>query len=601
VSRTFKNYVVCDFEYEVADGDLPVPLCMVAYIHDENFRLIKIIKVWRNEFGSTPPFDIGPRHALHCIQCVGRNDMLSCARLEIPGAHLRFAYRVFIHQQHPVALRTGRGSKEAAQAAVGRLPNVWPRRLERDRKGDIVAAIGNGTWRERYSPQDVMDYCEEDDRMEADLFLALLCGTYFFEPADPQNIMYWSEYGAKAVARIQARGMPIDLPLWHLVQENKAAVISALLQKYDPSYGSPCAIYSPEGEWAYDRFAQWLSYIGALAWPRLKSGQLDISSDAFKLMYGTIPGIENLHALRDSIGFIAKARLPIGRDGRNRPSLFPFGTTTGRNAHARSPFNAHASMRSFMQFPPGSVGFYLDWRSQEVGLAAALSNDPQLKADYAAGDIYHALAVMCGLTNEPDPKRWKKEQGVMRDRMKPLQLGINYGMGVPSLARGLNRHALIASEIILRHKRRYPVFWQWRADQVQHAMFARRIESVGGWPLRITHEPNERTLYNFPMQSGGAEMLRLAVVRLVDAGIIPIMLVHDGILFEETDPEKIAIAMSIMQDAGREICDGFEIGVDLDRRIESGDHYRDRRGEDMWKTIMDTLITIGALKKKDVA
>jgi hypothetical protein len=28
--------------------------------------------------------------------------------------------------------------------------------------------------------------------------------------------------------------------------------------------------------------------------------------------------------------------------------------------------------------------------------------------------------------------------------MKSLQLGINYGMGVPSLARGLNRRPLIA-------------------------------------------------------------------------------------------------------------------------------------------------------------
>jgi hypothetical protein len=31
--------------------------------------------------------------------------------------------------------------------------------------------------------------------------------------------------------------------------------------------------------------------------------------------------------------------------------------------------------------------------------------------------------------------------------MKPLELGINYGMGVPSLARGLNRHPLIASKL----------------------------------------------------------------------------------------------------------------------------------------------------------
>src|SRR5262249_62206840 len=85
------------------------------------------------------------------------------------------------------------------------------------------------------------------------------------------------------------------------------------------------------------------------AWPRLDSGALDISSDAFRLMYHH-PGIEGLHALRDSIGFIAKARLPIGSDGRNRPSLFPFATVTGRNAHARTPFNAHARMRSFIAF-----------------------------------------------------------------------------------------------------------------------------------------------------------------------------------------------------------------------------------------------------------
>lgn len=65
------------------------------------------------------------------------------------------------------------------------------------------------------------------------------------------------------------------------------------------------------------------------------------------------------------------------------------------------------------------------------------------------------------------------------------------------------------------------------------AMVNRRIESVFGWPLRITTSPNKRTLYNFPMQAGGAEMLRLAAWRLL------VMLVHDGILFELTDHEQI--------------------------------------------------------------
>src|SRR6516164_1123389 len=134
-----------------------------------------------------------------------------------------------------------------------------------------------------------------------------------------------------------------------------------------------------------------------------------------------------------------------------------------------------------MRFPPDRTGAYLDWRTQEVGVGAAGSDDAALKADYAAGDVYHAPARLCGLT--PDPARWKRENAATRQRMKVLQLGISYGMGVPSLARGLGRHPLIASEIIERHKRKYPRFWQWRAEMVQTAMLARRIESVFGWPL----------------------------------------------------------------------------------------------------------------------
>jgi hypothetical protein len=42
-----------------------------------------------------------------------------------------------------------------------------------------------------------------------------------------------------------------------------------------------------------------------------------------------------------------------------------------------------------------------------------------LQADYLAGDINHALATMCGLTDEPDPVRWKKNNDGVRDRMKP--------------------------------------------------------------------------------------------------------------------------------------------------------------------------------------
>jgi hypothetical protein len=102
------------------------------------------------------------------------------------------------------------------------------------------------------------------------------------------------------------------------------------------------------------------------------------------------------------------------------------------------------------------------------------------------------------------------------------------------------------------------------------------------------------------MQSGGAEMLRLATVRLCDAGIVPIMLIHDGILFEETDCEKIELAVEIMHGAGRDVCDGFDIGVDIDQRLENGARYRDKRpvAQKMWATIMGALQAIGALPRQ---
>ena len=120
----------------------------------------------------------------------------------------------------------------------------------------------------------------------------------------------------------------------------------------------------------------------------------------------------------------------------------------------------------------------------------------------------------------------------MRQRMKTLQLGINYGMGVPSLAKGLDRHPLIASEVIERHRRRHSRYWEWREDMVQHAMLSRKIEIGLRLAASYQQSPNKRTLYNFPMQGGGADMLRIAAWRLCEAGIIPSMLVHDGILLE---------------------------------------------------------------------
>jgi hypothetical protein len=481
MGRNFTTVVVCDFEYEAAGGDLPNVLCMVAYVLDENLQRVRTIRMWRGDFGSSPPFDVGDDTLFVAYSAWAE---MTCFMV------LGWRFPTHIFDQHTAYLAASNillphNPDEVRKGERKRLSDAcrtygiegW----ERIDKETMSRDIGEGRWRD-HGQAAVFEYCEEDVRASTALLRAQLrrhpSRRYGFEPADVMRILHWSEYSAKTVAQIQARGMPIDMPLWGQVQENKAAVVGHLLQRFDPSYGSDHPIYDPEGGWSDRRFEAWLASIGVTVWPRLESGKIQTDGDAFRLMYH-VPGIEGLHALKDSIGVIVRAKLPIGRDGRNRPSLFPLCTTTGRNAHARSLYNAHAGMRSFMKFDPSVTGVYLDWRAQEVGIAAALSGDAALINAYRSGDVYHSLALTCGLTTETDAGHWKREHPEMRQRMKALQLGLNYGMGVPSLAKGLDQHPLIASGYVERHRRVHSPYWEWR--RARSARHARTKDRDGVW------------------------------------------------------------------------------------------------------------------------
>jgi hypothetical protein len=374
--RTFARIIPVDFKYEIVPGGLPNVLCMVAYELNEHLQHVRTYRLWRGDFGSRPPFDIGPDTLV-----VGYSLWAEMTCFQVLGwpfpQHVLDLHTAYLAESNILLPWDMEDAKKPHKRFSDACRSYGIAGWENIDKEVIAKGIGEGNWRKWGQPA-IFDYCEEDVGNSVKLLRAQLRGGVSFlgrrsvGPINVPQVMHWSEYSAKAVARIQARGMPIDVRLWRLVQENKAKVIAALVHRFDPSYRNDCPvrIYTLEGEWSYEDFERWLVWRGIPAWPRLESGRLDVDKDAFELMAGAYPELEGLHALRDAISFIAKARLPIGPDGRNRPSLFPFGTATGRNAHCRSVYNCHAGMRSFMLFSPDVTGFYLDWRSQEVGIAA---------------------------------------------------------------------------------------------------------------------------------------------------------------------------------------------------------------------------------------
>ena len=58
-----------------------------------------------------------------------------------------------------------------------------------------------------------------------------------------------------------------------------------------------------------------------------------------------------------------------------------------------------------------------------------------------------------------------------------------------------------------------------------------------------------------------------------------------------------------MLQAGRDVCDGFEIGVDVDQLLKGGARYYDKRpmAGKMWATIMNALKAVGAVPERGAA
>ena len=208
---------------------------------------MRTIRQWRGEFGAMPPFDIGPDTLFVAYSAWAE---LTCFM------QLGWQFPVHIFDLHTAFLAASNillpySPDEVRKRQSKRLPDAcrafgiegW----ERIDKDSIAKDIGEGRWRD-YGQDAVYEYCEEDVRMSARLLPRLLQGSNRFHASSTEHVLHWSNYSAKAIAQIQARGMPIDTYLWNLVQEHKPEIIRALIRRFDPSYGSDFPIYDEDGD-----------------------------------------------------------------------------------------------------------------------------------------------------------------------------------------------------------------------------------------------------------------------------------------------------------------------------------------------------------------
>ena len=295
--------------------------------------------------------------------------------------------------------------------------------------------------------------------------------------------------------------------------------------------------------------------------------------------------LRGLRELRVTLSELRLEKLRVGPDGRNRVMLSPFGASSGRNTPPSTGFIFGPStwLRSLIKPAEGRALAYIDWSSQEVWIAAYLSNDPAMLAAVESGDPYLSFAVQAGLA---PADATKQSHADIRSRCKAVVLGVNYGMQARTLASRTGLSVVEAQNLITRMERTFPVYTEWVQQVIGAGIMRGSLSTCFGW-TRLTASDRSTTIRNWPIQSAGAEMLRLASNLIVEQGITLDAPIHDAVAVEapvDAIDEAVDITRDCMATASATLLDGLVIGTDAAVVTWPG-RYFDPRGIAMWDKV----------------
>jgi hypothetical protein len=416
-----------------------------------------------------------------------------------------------------------------------------------------------------HTPEEIaslQDYCLDDDcrstlrlframRPHIDLLRAPIRGAFMMQ-----------------LEKMRWRGMPIDVPLYERAERHAPAITAKMRHELNRKLGAEI-YYS--GVFKRAAMFRLMQQRGIPIPVDPKTGKFSCATKLIKPMIETYPEMKIFYEDKRMLDAFTRLGLEIGTDGRHRVWMNPFGTKTGRNnPSTKALWGLPHTMRSFMRVTtPGMAIAQVDFSSEHIGIAAALSGDPTLIADYLSCDPYRQFAAAAlGITN---PTK------LQRQVYKACVLGRIFGMGADTLARNLGISRVQAQRILDQMSARYPVLNAWLERILIKAAHFVPIACTLGWSLTASGRAGEeRTFLNFPMQGNEAELLRLVFAR---AGDLPIIgCAHDSFILEDRADQieqTVWQMQEIMQAASRDLFGGFELRADCEPD-EDITYYPDR-------------------------
>ena len=538
----FREVWAVDFEFIHPEGELPRPLCLVAW----ELRSGQKIRLWKDRFGRNPPYSIAADSLF-----------VSYAAASELGCHLLLGWSM-PERVLDLLVEFRRAINTTPVHPVFKEPSLLKALTYYGLDG--VSAGEKTYWREvimrgePYTEEEqngILDYCETDvvalarllpvmvSRSHIDLPRALLRGRYMAAIARKLSECRLIGTGLIVCANDGSRSKSSWSLVWApntgSMMKRARLVKSVLPGIFDGKAGG---------------------------WPLHEDGRMDLKDKTFKAMATIHPELEPLRQLRYSRDKLKLNELAVGQDGFNRCWLNPFGSRTSRNqpSNKKFIFGPAVWLRDFLIRPKEGWGLaYIDWISQEVGVLAGLSRDSAMMEAYNSEDFYITFGIQANLL---PPGATGKTHKAERDPLKVVGLATQYGISSRSLAERINQPDIVGRQLLACHRRVYKKGWNWSDNRVCRALAHSKQETVFGWAHRFEDSPKVNSVRNFFVQGNAAEMMRLACCLATERGILVNAPIHDALLImSPTDqlPDDIAKTGACMEEASAIVLNGFKL------------------------------------------
>tara|TARA_R110000850_G_scaffold29738_1_gene82237 strand:+ start:874 stop:2742 length:1869 start_codon:yes stop_codon:yes gene_type:complete len=447
----------------------------------------------------------------------------------------------------------------------------------------------------------ILDYCTSDVIANEELFYKQLKEHEEIKRYEaPKTIISQALFAGAAkaaTAKVEFDGIPVNTELLATIQDNFPAIKETMIAELNAEID-----VFENGVMKYTKFFEMVKRNDLLSvWPVTATGKLKTDE---KTIFQYAQNCSDINKYYLANEFLSSQKLKgyiIGPDGRARTPYRMYGLKTGRTnpSTSRHPFNAPKCMRNLVRADPDKVCVNFDYRSQEIFIAAYLSGDPKLIAAVEAGDPYVYTAKLVKAMPENGTKALYPE---IRDNYKTTLLACLYRQGPTNMSKRMNINIDYGTDYQVKIKNCFSDYFPWIKKLVDKTLIKGFCSTKFGFRYWTNpgQEYNPRTFYNFPIQSHGSEMLRLALVQLVAAGIEVNALIHDGIIVHldrKKFRKQFIKTKKILENASRKILNESKatdyfcpVDFQVFRYAMIQDHMKDRKPEQQkWDRILNII------------